>query len=122
MASTAKRIEVRSADGSLMFTLRITDEPQGGGSRAPARNNRSNRSTSQKNQNGNNNGNGDNDGDAITDAQKRYLFRILADQGFQGDQALEHLKESFGVEDVNSVTKREASTLIEDLLASAPAT
>ena len=90
MASTAKRIEVRSANGNLMFILRITDESQGGNNRAQARNNRYNRSSSQKNQNGdsNGNGNGDNDGDAITDAQKRYLFRILADQGFQGDQAL----------------------------------
>ena len=58
----------------------------------------------------------------MTDAQKRYLFRILADQGIEGDQALSYLKERLGVESLGNVTKREASALIEELLGSAAAT
>ena len=49
--------------------------------------------------------------DAISDAQKRYLFRILADQGLEGDDALSHIKERLGVENLSNVTKREASAI-----------
>jgi hypothetical protein len=118
MPTTPKRIEVRSPDGSLMFTLRIIDETQGTGNKTQHSANRTGRpASSQKSQS--HNGNGEKDGDAITDAQKRYLFRILADQGMEGDDALAHLKERLGVEDLNNVTKREASSLIEELLGSA---
>ena len=55
--------------------------------------------------------------DLMTDAQKRYLFRILAEQGFEGDKAHEHLKELFGgVESLKDVSKQEASRVIESLL------
>jgi hypothetical protein len=121
MARNAKTIEVRAADGKLMFSLRIIDEAQGSGAQGnPGRNGRpANNQRSQSRQS--HEGNGDRDGDAITDAQRRYLFRILADQGVEGDDALAQLKERLGVENLNNVTKREASNLIEELLANTAA-
>ena len=65
--------------------------------------------------------NGNGDEPAMTDAQKRYLFRILADRGCEGDNALRRLKERFGVENLTDVSKREASTMIEQLLEEAEA-
>ena len=115
MATTPKRIEVRSSDGSLMFSLRLFDETQGMRTETNTTPRRTFSATNAQNRSGN----GHQDADAISDAQKRYLFRILADQGLEGDLALAHLKDRFGVEDLSNVTKREASALIEELLGSA---
>jgi hypothetical protein len=52
----------------------------------------------------------------MTDAQKRYLFRILAEQGLEGDKAHDHLKQLFGVDSLQEVGKLEASRMIESLL------
>jgi len=52
----------------------------------------------------------------MTPAQKRYLFRILAEQGIEGDEAHEHLKKLFEVDSLKDVTKFEASGMIERLL------
>jgi hypothetical protein len=122
MATTPKRIEVRSSDGNLMFSLRICDETRGANNEANASPRRAAQASNPRSRNGNGTGNGHQDTDAISDAQKRYLFRILADQSLEGDQALSHLKERLGVEDLSNVTKREASALIEELLGSAAAT
>jgi len=53
----------------------------------------------------------------MTDAQKRYLFRILAERGIEGDRAYEHLKELFQVDSLKEVTRLEASKAIEALLS-----
>lgn len=53
----------------------------------------------------------------MTDAQKRYLFRILADQGKEGEEAHDYLKKLFQVNSLKEVTKLEASQGIERLLA-----
>jgi len=53
----------------------------------------------------------------MTDAQKRYLFRILADQGKEGEEAHEHLKKLFQVTSLKEVTKLEASQAIDRLLS-----
>jgi hypothetical protein len=60
-------------------------------------------------------GPGDNH-DRMTDAQKRYLFRLLADQGIEGEDAYKQLKKTFGVEYLKDVTKQEASRAIDQLL------
>lgn len=54
--------------------------------------------------------------DPMTDAQKRYLFRLLADKGIEGDAAYEHLKKAFGVDSLKNVTKKEASRAIDRML------
>jgi len=52
----------------------------------------------------------------MTDAQKRYLFRILAEHGIEGDEAHDKLKDIFQVESLKEITKLEASKMIERLL------
>ena len=61
--------------------------------------------------------NGNGDEPARTDAQKRYLFRILAERGIEGDQAYNRLKEIFQVDALKEITKMEASRAIERLLS-----
>jgi len=53
----------------------------------------------------------------MTDAQKRYLFRLLAEQGIENSSAHEHLKRKFKVSSLKEVTKAAASKEIEYLLA-----
>ena len=53
----------------------------------------------------------------MTDAQKRYLFRILADQGKEGEEAHDYLKKLFQVNSLKELTKLDASQAIERLLA-----
>ena len=52
----------------------------------------------------------------MTDAQKRYLFRLLADRGIEGEAAHRHLKEAFGVDSLGRITKFEASNAIDRML------
>jgi len=54
---------------------------------------------------------------SMTDPQKRLLFRIMSDQGFEGDKAYEQLKKFFQVKSLKDVSKQEASRGIERLLA-----
>lgn len=53
----------------------------------------------------------------MTPAQKRYLFRILAEQGIEGDEAYQYLKDFFQVDSLKEVNKLEASKAIEQLIA-----
>ena len=53
----------------------------------------------------------------MTEAQRRYLFRLLAGQGVQGDAAHEYLRSHFGVESLATVTRAAAAMLIDDLVA-----
>jgi len=65
---------------------------------------------------GNGNGKKNGEGDSMTYPQKKFLFRILAGQGIEGDQAQNRLKELFKVENLKDVGKMEASRMIERLL------
>lgn len=66
--------------------------------------------------NGKNNGNGNGNGESMTFPQKKFLFRLLAGQGIEGDKAQERLKDLFKVEHLKEVGKMEASRMIERLL------
>ncbi len=52
----------------------------------------------------------------MTDPQKRYIFRLLADKGIEGDAAYQHLKDAFGVNSLNLITKLDASRAIDRML------
>jgi hypothetical protein len=54
--------------------------------------------------------------DRMTDPQRRYMFRLLAAQGFAGKQAEEHLKEHFEVSRLADVSRQAASEYIDRLL------
>ena len=49
----------------------------------------------------------------MTDAQRRYLFRLLAQKGLEGDKARESLLKAFDVQDLAQVTKKGASRMID---------
>jgi len=82
---------------------------------APSASPDSNSSESSK-QNKKGTGSTQGNGAPMTDPQKQYIFRLLADQGIEGDVAHELLKESFGVNVLTDVTKAQASSKIEELL------
>jgi GTP cyclohydrolase FolE2 len=52
----------------------------------------------------------------MTEAQRRYLFRILAGRGLETDAAHEYLKKTFGVPTLKEVMKQDASAVIDELL------
>lgn len=54
----------------------------------------------------------------ITDAQRRYIFRLLAERGIEGDQASQQLIDLAGVSSSGEVTRAKASEIIERLLQS----
>ena len=56
----------------------------------------------------------------MTEAQRRYLFRILSGQGYQREAAEERLKDLFEVERLTAVTKVAATKVIDELLNAAP--
>lgn len=52
----------------------------------------------------------------MTDAQRRYLFRILAGRGLPSERAHAHLKDFFAVDSLDQVTKLQATRGIDELL------
>ena len=102
MEKKERLIEVRTAEGKPILTLLLTDRDVAAGQNQGA-------SASQASSQSTNDS-------SMTDAQKRYLFRILADQGMEADAAHLRLKKLFGVDSLQQVSKREASGMIEQLL------
>ena len=88
----------------------------GSGASEPPRTSRGNGRTSPRTSPSGGNGNGA----LMTEAQRRYLFRILAGQGLQNDAAHEYLKEHFGVDSLSKVSKQRATEAIDQLLQEAP--
>jgi len=60
----------------------------------------------------------DNDS-SMTDAQRRYLFRLLAERRIEGDEAQEYLLNKTGVESLDQITKSKASILIDEMVNAA---
>ncbi len=57
----------------------------------------------------------------MTEGQRRYLFRIMAGQGYQREVAEERLKDIFEVSALSEITKTAAMKMIDELLqTSAP--
>lgn len=65
-------------------------------------------------------GSGNGNGALMTEAQRRYLFRILAGQGLENEAAHDYLKEYFEVPSLQQVTKQQATEAIDQLLKEAP--
>jgi len=110
-----KVLEFRTDSGELLLRLKMivksdqTSEPQ---------------KEEKKPNSGNGGGNGEKKESAsgavyppMTDAQKRYLFRLLAANGIENDAAYAELKKTFGVDSLKDITKLEASREIEKRLA-----
>ncbi len=112
MTKTVKCMEVRTGEGILIFTLQLWEKEMG----AEAKPQKAVPTNSEPRQERNQPGNSPNGEPLITDAQKRYLFRILADQGIEKERAYQYLKETFGVPVLKEVSKSEASRMISQLL------
>ena len=130
MPRQATYIEIRSSNGSLLFTVTIFDKeiaadgasgtttdklashdaPRNGKPEAPARPQSGGKEQQPHD------GKGRGDEPLMTDAQKKYIFRLLAEQDIEGEQAHEHVKKTLQVESLKEVTKLEASQFIEQLL------
>jgi hypothetical protein len=106
-----KMAEVRGKGGEVLYTIwlnpnnaelrRRADDPKESGD--------------QKKEETQDQGAGGN-GDLMTDSQKRYLFRLLAKEGIEGEAAYAHLKKEFRVESLKDVTKSEASRAIDQMV------
>ena len=107
MEEKERLIQVRTADGKPILNLRLIETQAIEQESTQVKD-----STSQP-------GAATADRSSMTDAQKRYLFRIMAEQGMEGDKAHEHLKALFGVDSLQDVGKAEASRMIEHLLEKA---
>ena len=101
MDSKGKLIEVKTADGKTIFSISIVE-------------NTSVEPKQEETDNGN--GKSQRKEEFMTDAQKRYLFRLLAEQGLEEKEAHEALKKRFNVSTLKNVTKLEASQTIEAIL------
>ena len=95
MAKKMKCIDVRTAEGKRIFSLYLYEKEID-----PAAEQANGESP-------------------MTDAQEKYLFRLLAEQGFEGEAAHSHLKELFGVDSLEEVNKLEAHKMIGSLLEKA---
>ena len=107
-------LEVRSGSGQLLFSLWLIErdmvypapskeEPKLTQEKGDAGEKREGRKETAP---------GTNDS-TMSEAQKRYLFRILAEQGFEAEAAHEELKKTFRVDTLKKVSKLEASREIE---------
>jgi hypothetical protein len=110
MTSKEKQIDVLSPKGDVLIRLKIresesvpTTAPNNGNGKSATT--KDNKSLPPQN------------GEMMTEAQKKYLFRICGSQGMGGEEAHAHLKELFGVDALRDVSKLEASRMIEQLLA-----
>lgn len=59
------------------------------------------------------------DSPKMTESQRRYIFRLLAQQGIEEDDALNLLLEEFGVKSLSQVKRAQAKSKIGELLGQA---
>lgn len=61
-----------------------------------------------------------NGNEPMSEAQRRYLFRIMSGQGYQKEAAENRLMDIFEVSDLAEITKVAATKMIDELLNAAP--
>ena len=111
MKDRTRRLELRNAEGMVILTLDFfevissEDRPQTKESQKPDAPKPKSQTSGSSSEN-----------PPMTDAQKRYLFRIMAEKGYENDKGYARLKELFQVDSLKEVTKLEASKMIERLL------
>ena len=112
MKNKVKCIELRTNEGKVILSLYLYEKEIPSEDNLEASVNEKTDVKKEKSQKGN----PKEDDSLMTDAQKRYLFRILAGNGLEADEAHEKLKDLFQVDSLKDVTKVEASNVIEKLL------
>jgi len=109
-----KLIEIRTSQGELVCSFQIREKEEDKYRTLPKGDSGKGEENEPK---GKDKGNTpDNKNDLMSHAQKRYLFRLLAERGVEGNDAYEYLKKRFGADSLKEVTKIDASQVIEKLL------
>lgn len=57
---------------------------------------------------------------AMTEGQRKYIFKLLSDHGMKSDEMGLFLKQLLGVESLKELTRRQASTVIDHLTSENP--
>ena len=111
MKTKVKCVDLRTVDGKVILVLYLYEKEiaMEDNQDAPVEKSEAREEKSK-------NGNGQDKAPMMTDAQKRFLFRILSDRGLEGDKAYQYLKDHFQVDTLKEITKMEASKAIEHLL------
>jgi hypothetical protein len=111
MKAKAKSVELRTPEGKTILVLHLFEKEMDSedGPERPAEKSETKKETPKT-------GNPQDKEPPMTEAQKRYLFRILSERGLEGDKAYDCLKKLFQVDSLKEVTKLEASRAIESLL------
>jgi hypothetical protein len=128
MERQGRYVNVKTSDGKFIMSLYfnpgsgIVLENRLDGGADLGRENKGSRSDNGGN--GKNGGNGSNGGSSdngadMTYPQKRLLFRLLAQEGIEGDVAQKELLKLFEADSLKDVSKMEASRMIERLLKEA---
>jgi len=117
MEKKIKVFEFRSNQGNVIFSIHMFDkeivpgkpQPPPKPNNPPPKKKESKENKKQDHKPGNNN-------HLMSQAQRRYIFRLLAEQGTEKEDAHNYLIQYFQVESLKDVTKYEASRMIEYLL------
>jgi hypothetical protein len=108
MVQKEKYFEVLGTNGEVILRVRIREEEsfieEGGANAAKAQKEKESGKVAHSN------------GDPMTEAQKKYLFRIFAEQGMEASEIYAELKKLFGVDNLKEVSKVDASREIDRLL------
>lgn len=110
MKNKVRSIELRTADGKVILVLNLYEKEIDLKDNPETQEDQKTEKTKVQT------GNRKTEESSMTVAQKRYLFRILAEKGIEGEKAHQELKKFFQVDSLKEVTKIEASNLIERLL------
>ena len=106
------RLSITTPEGQPLFTVRLTRERT-----APAGSGPTSAPTDVVSAPPNGRAGGTDATSRMTEPQKRYLFRLLAQQGLDVGAIEGHLKEVFQVATLREVSKTAASQLIDQMIA-----
>jgi hypothetical protein len=115
MEQQANYLNVKTSDGQVLLSLYlnpgkgiVVENKLGSGNGV--------NSSRKGNDKARGNGRTQADGEPMTYPQKRFIFRILAQQGVEGDDALAQILKLGQVDSLTEISKLEASRIIENLL------
>jgi hypothetical protein len=114
MKNKGKRFELRTPDGKVILVLHLFEDVGSEDDSTAQPNEKADAKAAKPQRPGSRDEN-----PPMTDAQKRFLFRILAEKGIETEKAHQHLRELFQVDSLKEVSKLEASKMIERLLEEA---
>jgi len=115
MEKQGRYVDVKTQDGTVLLSLFLPDK--GIVLKDRLYEARGNKQETGKKYGGN--GGKGNNSESMTYPQKRLLFRLMAQQGFEGDAGNAELLKLFQADNLTDVGKGEASKMIERLLQEA---